>query len=227
MLVIAGYLVVLASVFGGFALSGGHLAALLQPVELLMIGGAGAGALFVGNTGKALHAIVRTLPSVLKGSSYAKAVFMELMALLYDILVKVRKEGLMTIEDDVENPAQSPLFAHYPLVLADSHMLEFVTDYLRLMVGGNLNAFEIENLMDNEIETHHPGACSCRRQAVRTPSWRDWSRRSLRRTIMNSRRACSPIGAFRRRSSNLPIITRIQTPAAIPPDPARTCSCGR
>lgn len=131
MLVIAGYLVVLASVFGGFALSGGHLAALLQPVELLMIGGAGAGALFVGNTGKALHAIVRTLPSVLKGSSYAKAVFMELMALLYDILVKVRKEGLMTIEDDVENPAQSPLFAHYPLVLADSHMLEFVTDFDR------------------------------------------------------------------------------------------------
>ena len=141
--------------FGGFALAGGHMAALLQPVELLMIGGAGAGALLVGNTGKALHAIVRTLPSVLKGSSYAKAVFMELMALLYDILVKVRKEGLMTIEDDVENPAQSPLFAHYPLVLADSHMLEFVTDYLRLMVGGNLNAFEIENLMDNEIETHH------------------------------------------------------------------------
>jgi chemotaxis protein MotA len=67
----------------------------------------------------------------------------------------VRKEGLMTIEGDVENPAQSPLFARYPRVVADHHVLEFLTDYLRLMVGGNLNAFEIENLMDNEIGTHH------------------------------------------------------------------------
>jgi chemotaxis protein MotA len=67
----------------------------------------------------------------------------------------VRKEGLMTIEGDVENPAQSPLFANYPRILSDHHVLEFMTDYLRLMVGGNLNAFEIENLMDNEIGTHH------------------------------------------------------------------------
>ena len=80
---------------------------------------------------------------------------MDLMALLYDILAKVRKEGLMTIEDDVENPGQSALFAKYPNVSADHHVLEFMTDYLRLMVGGNLNAMEIENLMDNEISTHH------------------------------------------------------------------------
>jgi chemotaxis protein MotA len=77
------------------------------------------------------------------------------MALLYDILAKVRKEGLMAIENDVENPKQSPLFSKYPRILNDHHVTEFITDYLRLMVGGNLNAFEIENLMDNEIETHH------------------------------------------------------------------------
>ncbi len=155
MLVIVGYLIVMGSVFGGFALSGGHMGALFQPVELLMIGGAAAGAFFVGNTGKAIKATLKLLPSVLKGSKYSKAVYMDLMALLYDILAKVRKEGLMTIENDVENPAQSPLFARYPRVLADHHVLEFMTDYLRLMVGGNLNAFEIENLMDNEIGTHH------------------------------------------------------------------------
>jgi len=154
-LVIVGYLIVMGSVFGGFALSGGHMGALFQPVELLMIGGAAAGAFFVGNTGKAIKATLKLLPSVLKGSKYSKAVYMDLMALLYDILAKVRKEGLMTIENDVENPAQSPLFARYPRVLADHHVLEFMTDYLRLMVGGNLNAFEIENLMDNEIGTHH------------------------------------------------------------------------
>jgi chemotaxis protein MotA len=154
-LVIVGYLVVMGSVFGGFVMSGGHLAALLQPIELLMIGGAAAGAFFVGNTGKAIKATLKILPSVLKGSKYSKTVYMDLMALLYDVLAKVRKEGLMTIEGDVENPAQSPLFANYPRVLSDHHVLEFMTDYLRLMVGGNLNAFEIENLMDNEIGTHH------------------------------------------------------------------------
>jgi len=154
-LVIVGYLMVMGSVFGGFALSGGHLAALFQPLELLMIGGAAAGAFFVGNTPKAIKATLKTLPTCLKGSKYSKAVYMDLMALLYDILAKVRKEGLMTIEGDVENPEQSPLFGNYPRILADHHVLEFMTDYLRLMVGGNLNAFEIENLMDNEIGTHH------------------------------------------------------------------------
>jgi chemotaxis protein MotA len=154
-LVIVGYLIVAGSVFGGFVLAGGHLSALFQPVELLMIGGAAAGAFFVGNTGKAIKATLKALPSVLKGSAYSKAVYMDLMALMYDILAKVRKEGLMTIEGDVEQPEKSPLFAKYPRILKDHHVLEFITDYLRLMVGGNLNAFEIENLMDNEIGTHH------------------------------------------------------------------------
>ncbi|MDP2399296.1 MAG: flagellar motor stator protein MotA [Burkholderiales bacterium] len=155
MLVIIGYIIVAGSVLGGYALAGGHLAALFQPLELLMIGGAAVGAFVVGNNGKALKATLQVLPKTLGGSRYTKAVYMDLMALLYDILAKVRKEGLMTIENDVENPKQSPLFAKYPRVLNDHHVMEFITDYLRLMVGGNLNTFEIENLMDNEIETHH------------------------------------------------------------------------
>jgi chemotaxis protein MotA len=154
-LVIAGYFVVLVSVFGGFALAGGHLGALFQPVELLIIGGAGVGAFFVGNNAKAIKATLKVLPTVLKSSAYTKELYMDLMALLYDILSKVRKEGLMTIENDVEEPGKSALFTKYPRILADHHVIEFLTDYLRLMVGGNLNTFEIENLMDNEIETHH------------------------------------------------------------------------
>ena len=120
-----------------------------------MIGGAAVGAFVVGNNGKAIKATLQALPKTLAGSKYTKAVYMDLMALLYDILAKVRKEGLMTIENDVENPKQSPLFSKYPRILNDHHVMEFITDYLRLMVGGNLNTFEIENLMDNEIETHH------------------------------------------------------------------------
>ena len=155
MLVIIGYIVVCASVFGGFALSGGHLASLFQPLELLMIGGAAVGAFFVGNNSKSIKATLKALPSIFKGSHYTKDMYMELMALLFDVLSKVRKEGLMSIEGDIEQPEASPLFSKYPAVLADHHIVEFMTDYLRLMVSGNMDAFQIENLMDNEIETHH------------------------------------------------------------------------
>jgi chemotaxis protein MotA len=155
LLVIIGYLFVLFSVFGGFALAGGHLAALFQPIELLMIGGAAIGAFFVGNNGKAIKATFKAMPGLLKGSKYTKALYMELMTLLFEVLSKVRKEGLMSIEGDIEKPEESPIFSKYPGVLADHHIVEFMTDYLRLMVSGNMDAFQIENLMDNEIETHH------------------------------------------------------------------------
>lgn len=155
MLVIIGYVIVAASVFGGFALAGGHLHSLWQPVELLMIGGAGFGAFLVANTGGALKATLKALPKVMKGSKYSRAHYMELMALMYEMLGKIRKEGLMSVEGDVENPEESPLFAKYPTILSDHHVIEFLTDYLRIMVSGNLNAMELENLMDVEIETHH------------------------------------------------------------------------
>ena len=155
MLVILGYIIVCASVFGGFAMAGGHLAALFQPLELLMIGGAAAGAFLVGNNNKAIKATLAALPSLLKGSRYTKDLYMELMSLLFEVLSKVRKEGLMSIESDIDSPQESPLFSKYPAVLADHHIVEFMTDYLRLMVSGNMDAFQIENLMNNEIETHH------------------------------------------------------------------------
>jgi chemotaxis protein MotA len=155
MFVIIGYVVVLFSVFGGFAMAGGHLGSLLQPIELLMIAGAALGAFIVGNTGKAIRATIKSLPKTLQGAKYNKAIYMELMALLYELLNKVRKEGLMSIEGDVEEPAESAIFAKYPKVIADHHVVEFMTDYLRIMVSGNLNAMEIENLMDVEIDTHH------------------------------------------------------------------------
>jgi chemotaxis protein MotA len=131
------------------------MGALFQPLELLIIGGAAIGAFVVSNSGKALKAVVQALPSLLKGSKYTKARYMALMALLYDILSKARKEGLMSIENDVDNPGESPLFQRHPTIANDHHLVEFVTDYLRMMASGNLNALEIENLMDNEIETHH------------------------------------------------------------------------
>jgi len=155
LLVIIGYVIVAASVFGGFMLAGGHIAALLQPVELLMIGGAAFGAFLVGNNGKSIKATLKALPTLLKGSKYTKALYLELMAMLSEILTKIRKEGLMAIEGDIDAPQESPIFSKYPGIMSDHHVVEFITDYLRLMVSGNMDAFQIENLMDNEIETHH------------------------------------------------------------------------
>ena len=155
MLVIAGYLIVVCSVFGGFALAGGHLAAMFQPIELLMIGGAALGSFLVGNPAKTLKATMQALPTVVKGSKYTKELYLELMALLYEVLNKVRQEGLMSIETDIEAPHESALFQRYPKIQSDHHLVEFITDYMRMMVSGNLNALEIEALMDHEIETHH------------------------------------------------------------------------
>ena len=155
MAVAVGYLVILGAVFGGFALAGGHLPALFQPVELLMIGGAALGAFVVGNNPKVVRATLKSMPGLFKGSRLNKTVYIELLALLYEVLGKIRKDGLLAVEKDVDNPKESVLFNKYPRVMADHHAVEFLTDYLRLMMGGNLDAFEIEALMDQEIDTHH------------------------------------------------------------------------
>lgn len=155
MFVIVGYVVIVGCVLGGFILAGGHVHALIQPTELLIICGSALGAFFVANSPKVIKGTLAAIPKVFKGSALNKALYMDLLAMLYEILSKVRKEGLMSIEGDIEAPEGSPIFAKYPTITSDHHVLEFLTDYLRMMVGGNLNAFEIENLMDNEIETHH------------------------------------------------------------------------
>lgn len=157
MFVIVGWSVVLGCVFGVFIAHGGNIGVILKalPWELTTIGGAAAGAFLANNQGKVVKATLRGLAACFKGSKYTKARYMELLALLFDILQKARKEGLMSIEKDVEEPQNSPLFKKYTTVGNDHHVTEFVTDYLRMMVSGNLNAHEIESLMDSEIETHH------------------------------------------------------------------------
>ena len=154
LLIIIGYIVVLLASLGTYA-AHGDLMALWVPLEYVAIIGLMIGGFIAGNSSKAIKATLAGLPAAFKGSPYSKALYMNLLALLFELLAKVRKEGLMSIEGDIEDPGASPVFSKYPDVLADHHAVEFMTDYLRMMVGGNLNAFEIENLMDLEIETHH------------------------------------------------------------------------
>lgn len=157
MFVIVGYVVVIAAVFGGYALAGGNFGVLAKaaPVEMFIISGAALGAFFVGNSNKLFGATLKALPKVLQGSKHTKARYLALMALLYDILTKIRKEGMMAIETDIEDPAKSALFEKHATVASDHHLTEFICDYLRMMVSGNMNPFEIESLMDQEIDTYH------------------------------------------------------------------------
>ena len=157
MLLIIGYVVILAASVGTYAIHG-SLGALWVPVEYVAIVGLTIGGFVASNSGKVVKATLKDLPQVFKGSKFSKALYMDLLALMFELLSKVRKEGLMSIESDIENPDASPIFSKYPNVVGDHHVVEFMTDYLRMMVGGNLNAFEIENLMDIEIETHHQEA---------------------------------------------------------------------
>ncbi|ARJ43367.1 flagellar motor stator protein MotA [Pantoea alhagi] len=154
MLVILGYILVVGSVLGGYMMVGGHLGALYQPSELVIIGGSGIGAFIVGNNGKAIKATLKALPMLFRGSKYNKAVYMDLMALLYRLMAKSRQQGMMSLERDIENPKESEIFANYPRILSDNRLVDFITDYMRLMISGNMNAFEIEALMDEEIETY-------------------------------------------------------------------------
>ncbi len=154
MFLFIGYAIILASAVGTYSVHG-SLAALWMPLEYVAIIGLMIGGFIAGNGAKEVKATLRAIPTALKGSPYSKALYMDLLAMLFEILGKVRKEGLMSIESDIETPEQSSIFSKYPNIAHDHHVMEFITDYLRMMVGGNLNAFEIENLMDIEMETHH------------------------------------------------------------------------
>ena len=155
MKLIIGVIVVLGCVFGGYVLSHGNLAALFQPFELLIIAGGATGAFIIANPPTTIFAVLKGLPGLLKGNKYNKQTYMDLLSLMYNLFAKARKEGLMALEADIDEPEQSDIFKEFPKLQKNHHLIEFVCDYLRLMVGGNMNAFELESLMDLELETHH------------------------------------------------------------------------
>lgn len=152
---IIGSIIVLASVIVGFTAHGGQLLALWQPFEILIICGAAFGGFVIANPMKVVITSLKSVPGLMGGSKYKKQSYMDLLALLYDLFSKARKEGLMAVESDIEEPHASELFNKYPSVAKNHHAVEFIADYMRMIVSGNMNAFELQNLMDAELETHH------------------------------------------------------------------------
>jgi len=158
MLVLVGTLVVLVSVVGGYLLSHGQLLALWQPYELLIIGGGAAGAYLTANPTKIVKATFRDIMGLLKGPKYRTQDYLDLLSLLYDIFSLMRKNGLLSLESHIEEPATSSVFSAYPRLLAEHHLIEFITDCLRLIVGGSMNPHELEQLLEMELEVHHQEA---------------------------------------------------------------------
>jgi chemotaxis protein MotA len=155
MLQIIGSLVVIGCILGGFAAEGGHILVLWHPFEVLIIVGSAAGAFLISNPPKVVKAAFVGALSLPKGPRYKREHYVTLLQLMYEILTKMRRDGVMSIERDLEAPHDSALFKKYPHVLADHHMVEFITDCLRLIVGGNLDPQELESLLEYELETHH------------------------------------------------------------------------
>jgi chemotaxis protein MotA len=155
MLQVIGSVVVVVCVLGGFLMEGGHILALWHPSEIIIIVGAAFGAFMTSNPPKVVKAAFQGALSLPKGPRYKREDYVLLLKLLYDILMKIRKEGVMAIEADLEAPDKSALFKKYPKILEDHHMIRFITDCLRLIVGGNLDPHELESLLEYELETHH------------------------------------------------------------------------
>jgi len=152
-LIAIGFVVVLLSVFGGFVLAGGALGPIFQPLELLIIGGAGIGSFIAANNGKAIKATLQSVKRFKRSTQYNSETYLELLAVIYKLLNKMRRDGMLAVERDIENPEESAIFQEHPDVLEDTMMLNFIADYLRLMISGNMNPQELDELMLHEIET--------------------------------------------------------------------------
>jgi chemotaxis protein MotA len=158
MLLIVGAVVVVVSVVAGFVMAGGNLLLLWHPTEIIIICGAAVGAFVISNPMKVVKACGANIGALFQGPRYKREDYVDLLKLLYDLLMKARKEGLLKIEADIEDPASSAVFSKYPRIVADHHMMEFITDCVRLIVAGNLEAHELESLLEYELETHHKEA---------------------------------------------------------------------
>ncbi|MDH3335006.1 MAG: flagellar motor stator protein MotA [Rhodospirillaceae bacterium] len=155
MLFIIGFVVVIGAVLGGYMGGGGHLGVLWQPLEFLIIFGAGIGAFVISNPMTVVKGTGKSMPLLVKGAKYKKDHYVELLTLLYSVFKLAKSKGDLALEQHVENPAESTLFANFPKFQSDHHAVEFMCDYLRMLTLGTSNAFEVEALMDAELDVHH------------------------------------------------------------------------
>jgi chemotaxis protein MotA len=154
---IIGIVVVFGAVLAGYLMEHGNLKVLVQPAELVVIGGAAIGTVLIANPLHIIKALVGGITGVFKGSPFNKQRYINTLKMMYDLLNKARKDGLMTLEADVEEPSKSPIFSTRPEFVKNHHLCDFVCDSLRMAITG-IDAFELDQLLDLDMEVHHHGA---------------------------------------------------------------------
>jgi chemotaxis protein MotA len=158
MIAIIGILAVFGAVLGGFLMEKGPIAVLMQPSELVIIGGAALGTLFAANPLHVIKKVAAGLGKVLAGSGFTQKRYIETLKMLYTLFNKARKEGLAGIENDVETPDKSQVFSKYPHFVKDHHIRDFVCDTMRMAITGGVGSFDIDQMMELDMEVHHAGA---------------------------------------------------------------------
>jgi len=155
MWIILGLVVVFASIVGGFLMEKGQLLVLVQPAELVIIGGAALGTIFIANPIPTIMRMLKGLIASLGGSRYTRKFYVETLTMLGEIFQTARKQGMAKLETEIEEPDKSAMFSKYPKFLKDHHARDFVCDTLRVAVTGGVGAYEIDQAMEIDIESHH------------------------------------------------------------------------
>jgi flagellar motor component MotA len=155
MFAIVGIIILFGCVIGGFLMEKGNLPVLVQPSELVTIGGTAIGTVLTANPMHVLKKMVGGLMSTLKGSPFAKQRYVDTLKMMFDLFTKSRKEGAIAIESDVEDPEKSPIFSRYPAFLKDHHARDFVCDTMRMAITGGVNPFDVDQMMELDMDVHH------------------------------------------------------------------------
>src|SRR6201996_4335327 len=155
---IIGIVLVFACVITGFLMEKGKLPVLIQPAELVTIGGAAIGTVLAANPMHILKKLVSGLLGILKGSPFSKQRYTETLKMMFDLFAKSRKEGAIAIEGDVEDPEKSPIFSKYPAFLHDHHVRDFVCDTMRMAITGGVTPFDVDQMMELDMDVHHHSA---------------------------------------------------------------------
>ncbi|MBL4693059.1 MAG: flagellar motor stator protein MotA [Magnetovibrio sp.] len=155
MLFIVGFIVVIATVMGGYIMGGGHVDVLWQPLEFLIIFGAGIGAFLISFPLPIVKGVLGSLGKLIKGVKYNSESYLELLSCLYTVFKLAKSKGDLALESHIENPGESALFGQFPGFAGDHHALEFMCDYLRMLTLGTSNAYEVDDIMSAELDGHH------------------------------------------------------------------------
>jgi len=158
MFAIIGILVVFGAVAAGYLMEHGSLKVLMQPAELVIIGGAAIGTVLVANPLHILKKIAAGFGGVFVGSKFNKQRYLDTLKMMYGLLNKARKDGLVALEADIEDPSKSPLLSKYPAFTKDHHIRDFVCDTMRMAVSGGVEPFDLDQMMELDMEVHHHGS---------------------------------------------------------------------